>query len=586
MTVANRRTVIRTPHDVDGLAHRVLGLGGREQIDRMQTITFSDFAVFGAVRLIDGIEIEGGTNIPDLIRKWQTEDLAHRHAGGRPAVIAPRTMLIVMLMHAIASEELTFTRMSDTIATRLTSEQLLAIGLPAKREDADLWYQRLQKAYKTLVDLVDPYPYGRLNRHKKLDAKKRRQLAKYRATKAVAARSAERQERLDDLMFEINANMVRSARCLISAYNGDMAIDATHVLVQGKHTNPHDDTVDAQSTNLEAGLWVRRGNHNGETGKKSLTKVKFGFEAELVTMTAGENDLPELILGVTLHRPGQIKKVAAQLFPRIQTLGLAAGDLSADRAYSSLKPKDFRILLLQLGYEFVFDYKKTQLGLKHFYVSGGNTYIMVDGSWYLGGMPEALIEATKLRTLPRSDPRRISKATLTERIQAREAYRLIPHGRRDTSGYQRYRLPDPAGYILFDRDDPQRLLPKPTAKTVTIPLSEGIEWAQKYPYLGPAWTKAYNKRSTIERKNGTLKHSRYEDLDNPMKRQFRGHTANAIAISLLVTAHNLRTVDNYLRTIEGINGNRNKRRLTRAPRRRLEAALLGTQKQRDSRRAA
>src|SRR5689334_23177976 len=115
--------------------------------------------------------------------------------------------------------------------------------------------------------------------------------------------------------------------------------------------------------------------------------------------------------------------------------------------------------------------------------TAGNKYVLIDGSWYVDGMPEALITCTRDRRRAKSDPERISKKQLMDNIAAREKYRLIPHGRRDSDGFQRYRLPDPNGYVLYDRDNPQRIVDKPTVKTVTIPLSEGIEWHQKHPYL-------------------------------------------------------------------------------------------------------
>jgi hypothetical protein len=597
VTRANRPAQLRKPEVVDAMLDSILGYSGRDAIDLAQLTTFPDYAVEEAIRFIDADAFEGGVNIPDLLDGYKTADLQHRHAGGRPTnTFTPRTTLIVFLMHALAGEPMTQVHMAETVANRLTEEQLQRIGLPTNPIDADLVNQRLQLAYSNVCDLMDPYLYPtypaddttpineRINRHRKLTAEKRRELKKFH--KSIAPRLEENRARLQQFMFDVANNPTRAALPHLDGFTGDLAIDATHIRVGGDHTDREDMTADARSTNLEAGLYVRGGRHNGEKkGLPSMTRVKFGHEVEFVTMTVGDKLLPELIVGVDLHRPGKIRKVGHTLLPRIGTLGLPVGTMSADRAYSSLKPKDFRLILLRLGYDWVFDYKKTQLGSKHFYIANGIRYILVDGSWYLSGMPEYLITCTFDRRRAKSDPKRISKKQLMQNIAAREAYRLTPHGRRDKDGFQRYLLPDPSGYILYDRNNPQVMLEKPKVKTVTIPLSEGIEWYQTHPYLSDAWNKAYAKRSAVERKNSQMK-SGHHDLDNPLKRQYRGYTATAIAVALLVAAHNIRALDNWGRELEGIKTNRNTHRLIRTPRRAADKKITGTEKQRDTRRAA
>jgi hypothetical protein len=80
--------------------------------------------------------------------------------------------------------------------------------------------------------------------------------------------------------------------------------------------------------------------------------------------------------------------------------------------------------------------------------------------------------------------------------------------------------------------------------------------------------------------------SRHHELDNPIKRQYRGYAATAIAVALLVAAHNIRAIDDWGRELEGIKNPRNKHRLLRASRRDAGKKVLGTEKQRDTRRTA
>jgi len=111
-------------------------------------------------------------------------------------------------------------------------------------------------------------------------------------------------------------------------------------------------------------------------------------------------------------------------------------------------------------------------------------------------------------------------------------------------------------------------------QTVSIPLKFGLRWGQKYPYKSPDWQKAYDLRTTVERKNSQLKHNGFEDLNNPLNRPARGYAANALAVAMIATAHNIRTVNTYLRTAEGIE-------TSRSPRRR--DVLKDVAKQRDGR---
>lgn len=108
-----------------------------------------------------------------------------------------------------------------------------------------------------------------------------------------------------------------------------------------------------------------------------------------------------------------------------------------------------------------------------------------------------------------------------------------------------------------------------------------MRWAQKYPYMSEEWRIAYNLRSTVERKNTQLKRDTTTDLDNTDKRPGRSYAAIAISVAMLITAYNVRTVDNPFRQAEGIATSKSHRR--RSKRRPEELVVTDISRQRDGR---
>ncbi len=237
--------------------------------------------------------------------------------------------------------------------------------------------------------------------------------------------------------------------------------------------------------------------------------------------------------------------------------------------------------LLQHGYEFVFDFKTKQLGPKASYSHNGVDYILVDGTWYLAAMPDDLAFAAFNHRLPVGDENYIDSETLVRQITARKPYQLKRHGARQADGYQRYILPDLAGYPPIIDFDTGEVLPKPTNKTVTIPGSVGLHWEQKYAFLSPEWKAAYNLRSAVERKNSQLKQGTTTDLDNADNRPQRSFASNALSVALLVSAHNLVMSQEYITKVAG--KNTSKGRTKRASKRNEKLKLPSIAKQKDGR---
>lgn len=236
--------------------------------------------------------------------------------------------------------------------------------------------------------------------------------------------------------------------------------------------------------------------------------------------------------------------------------------------------------MMQLGWEFAFDYKSDQLGLKatHLDEKTGVSYVLVDGYWHLGQMPDDLADAVKHSRLPVTHRDHVDADTLASRLRAREKYQLTRHGTRQPDGYQRYLLPNPIPPNI-DLDTGEVLSP-PTNKTVTIPGTVGLKWAQKHPFLSKAWQQAFNRRTRVEQANAELKRGTTTDLDNADSRPQRSFAAASLAVATLVAAHNLIRIQEYLAQREGTDTSKSP---TRAGRRLKSTQLTGIGKQLDGR---
>ncbi|AYF97233.1 hypothetical protein [Protaetiibacter intestinalis] len=593
MTRPSHFEVTLTASEADERIKGFFGVDTREELDRLEVKSFPQLHVDLAVKIVDG-EM-GGTNLADLHAEWEALEVERRGPGGRPAAISTRTMLIILLMHALAGEPMVKRHMADTLMMRLTTPQRRQIGLPEMELDGEAWYGRLQSAHKRLLTPLDPSPmpryrrgkkpaaHDRINRHRKLTGAKRVVLDQWHRSERPLLE--ERRERLNDFIFQMITNPVRHAKSIgmLDKATGDLALDATFAGLLGRVSDRADLTKDANSTNHEAGNYARKRSAGeiGPDGKPyTSTKYKFGYEFDILTMTNGSRDCPDFLIGCDMHRPAEITNVARTLLPRVAELELPTGTISVDRAYNNLLSENFHEVLLEHGYEWVFDYPGDELGSQTSIRVNGVGYIMVEGTWYLEFMPSDLINCVRRSRLPEDDPDHISKETRALQLEARRDYQLVRFGRRDDRGFQRYKLPAPDRYFAFDELTGQ-IKEKPTVKTVSIPLKVGLRWGQKHPYKSPEWYTAYALRSTIERKNSQLKHTTFEDIDNPYNRPARGYAANALAVAMLLTAYNIREANNHVRALEGIDTSRSPRR--RAPRRRPDETLQNVAKQRDRR---
>lgn len=123
---------------------------------------------------------------------------------------------------------------------------------------------------------------------------------------------------------------------------------------------------------------------------------------------------------------------------------------------------------------------------------------------------------------------------------------MIPKGRPDKDGYQRFSYPKSGTYMAIDRATGKRVKPK-TPASITIPLDAGsdkpaVKHLQKYAYGTNEYATHYGMRSLVESSHKILKDPRREDLSNTSKRSGRGLAFHYLAATLTAVSSNLRRI--------------------------------------------
>lgn len=289
---------------------------------------------------------------------------------------------------------------------------------------------------------------------------------------------------------------------------------------------------------------------------------------------------------------------AANLTERHKKLGFDRFTAIVDRAYNYETIENFHLPMARLGVDLVFDYRAEDLGFQtHF-----ENLILVDGSWYVNWMPEMLIEASRkvadtenardeaeitiykmdhptrrkgpsiedvqsaVKTLADS---KAALPNLQQNIDAREPYRMIPKGRRDADGFQRFTYP-PLDKMLAQ----PKVLPTKTSITIppTLPINEEvasgkqsgrksrtepsaeshskrqpIKFGQHLPHKGTEWRRQYGMRSLVESSNNLLKTDSHGDISSTKKRSGRGFAALYLTLTFAVVASNLQRIATFFK---------------------------------------
>jgi hypothetical protein len=425
---------------------------------------------------------------------------------GRP-VLSARVYLALMLAHHIADLPAGTRQIAMTLAERLTSDQASRLGLPEAPASLATWRSRVLAARRALAQLIDPQQPDLSEEQ----TAKRRARAEALSTALVASSAV--------------PGLLRSL-----GHRGDAAIGSFFVPVTGSYTPDERRDVHA------AGLYA--------SGGSRRLGVRFGFEA---TVLATEIDNVPVSLGVTVHRPGIVEATPILEHPALADA--PTGTLAIDINLHGPKGQDLLEAARRHGWQATRTYDRDDLGIQGAYTSGfrpngtrsahveSNDFVLIDGAWYLALVPQRLVDANRLHEVDLGDGKRIGSVERDELLEIQRRYQLTPIGAPDADGGQRYRLPDPAGYLPVNPVTGE-IVGYPSAKTVTIPAAAGRGRVQRYAYRSPEWEKAWSARRAIERVAGGIRWRLQPQC---------GYLDTLMAVSCALAADNVRAVDRLLR---------------------------------------
>ena len=503
-----------------------------------------DAVVESAVAMVDR------SGIVDQVAAWRAADREGRGPGGRPATVGDRAVLACFLLLAEECAPVQVERMADLVTTRLSDNALAAIGITSRPEGHRVAYNRIWRAVRSLLDVLEPFP---AQRNRRLTKKELDDVCRSRDPETTAARRA----RLDWVSNRlVEASVRQLAPDVLAAYLGNLCIDAT--LVETFGVGRGKDSPFA-SSEPDAAFYVRDGDHRHPGDGPGKKPGKYGYEAHLAVM--GDNDpgattaerFPKLVLGMRLDKPGfDIAGNAMSVLRSIHGRGYPATYLAADRAYlPGCKAEGFQLPLRALGYEPVFDYKVDELGIKDGYEGA----ILVEGGWHCPRMPQPLVEATvdyRSKT--------IDEATWKQRIAQRRSYAFRRKATPDADGYVPMMCPacGPSATAICTL---KQVVGSPAGRTkvtigpgphpkvctnkasVTFPPTAGAKYRQPLAFGTDVWQRTYSTlRNTIEGFNGYLKDAAYSGLGQRTRFRIRGFAAHSINVALAVVASNLRKI--------------------------------------------
>jgi len=347
-----------------------------------------------AVTVIDS------TDICAQIDRWRAEDRerAGKGSGGRPGSLSHRAVLVVLLLLALEHSPLLVSRMAETLAHRLSDAAKARLGITTDGTTSTDSYTRTWRAVHSLLAVIDPFPGPR-----------NRLFTKAEWADIIAARdpeyAARKQVRIDwvaNRLMEATMRMV--PRDVRRRWKGNACIDATPVAAFGKRGT----TKKSAWVGIEpdAAWYVREGDHRDQgdspdgDGKirKGGPKSLWGWEATLAVMStndpSGPDEFPYLVAAMGFGKPGHdVAGHGVRAFSSIVERGYPVRYAVADRAYfPNSKPENLQLPLCALGYDLVFDYKETQLGVTESYAGA----IQVEGAWSGAPLREPRVAADVL----------------------------------------------------------------------------------------------------------------------------------------------------------------------------------------------
>ncbi|WP_062464999.1 hypothetical protein [Demequina soli] len=185
--------------------------------------------------------------------------------------------------------------------------------------------------------------------------------------------------------------------------------------------------------------------------------------------------------------------------------------------------------------------------------------IMVDGDVLCPATPQPFIEAEAL--LKRG---KIDEPTRDQRLKEREAYKVTSTERWNKDGRARVACPaTTAGGMLncplrqMRMDKERTLVQNPPAnpgeictthqQDLAITLDTNTaKYALDIPYRSPDWFFMMGERNLVESFNAALKEKDHEELEDGGRRPVRGFAKQAVIVSLMVYACNVRTIRRFM----------------------------------------
>lgn len=518
---------------------------------------------------------------PAQLAGWKAE--ARRSNAGAKPLISPTAVLTLFLAHALAGRPITYLELATTLRLRLKHDQRALLGITHRHGSQAQWYDRMWAAVNRLIELVDPYP-GPRNRI--LRGQAWSDFHALTQTQEYLAQSRAMNDRFDELINSlVRASVDLLPRDIWATYNGGQATDATRVGLPGR-PNAASSAGDRSNPDPLSGRYRREGDHDGLGAKTD----EAAYELETAVMVWNEPGattlFPSLVTAVTMHNPGVLRGHGARLIDFHKRYGFDRFLAYVDRAYNGGTIESFHMPGRLAGVEFVFEYKKTELGLQGWY----EDLILVDGNWYVNWMPPGMITATReLRdlndglaaahgALTVASRRNTHTAQQLEQEQShrdfianarhqitqlraltdnRTIYRMKEHGLPDADGAQRFRYPNPENSLTTPT-------PNATRNSITIPMivpetdapshltkarpagsprkPQPIKFVQKYPYESPEWNARKGLRNLVEASNRLLKKGTKFNIADPDQRSGRGYAFTYLSVALAVVADNIHRI--------------------------------------------
>ncbi|AIL96477.1 hypothetical protein [Corynebacterium ureicelerivorans] len=504
------------------------------------------------------------SGVIDLIELWTEQDGIGVGGVGRPREIPIRSVLVLMAMLAIDNQPMHLTKARDIICDRATDNALKTLGFPARNETdykslkgRKQWYDKLWHAYHAILRVVDPFP----------EMTYKRRLTKEEYAELVATRNPDLVEARRQRLTLFNNRLIMAAAKLIgeeefNRWEGDVAVDGTPIKAARIGSARGARRV---SSEPDAGWYVREGNHDGSQ-EDDPYKTMWAYEATLAVMTFSKTDdeMPSLLLGMALDKPGHNigKRAQDALSHIINDSEMPKGYFIGDRAYlPNSKSENLAIPLRLAGYKMIGDQRGDSLGFRMHYQGAD----LIDGTWYLAGMPKNLVNAgVDFHT------GRIDEVQFAARIEKRKLFELriktvtqdgttvfynpANYGKYTTVLVPGVKRPEnfaDTAVKVFEKDLPpkaQRSGLLKGNKTLRIPLEIGAKYAQQGPaWATNEWASIYHRgRNTIESRNDLLKSGRYSSIGDQTTRMIRGFAANAVFVALGAVSVNVGLIKRYL----------------------------------------